>query len=191
MRQVAMSLVLLTAMFSPFAALAAISPAKLNVQVADLPAHSAISIDKTLTASQAAALDQKPAAAYRRLGLVLVDERGFDVVTKGAHPYIFTEVAEMSSVAAAHSFFVAQVKRARAMDGSVYKRIPLGKLGNERFAVKGADTQTGKSVPASFAVLRRGKFLLILLISGLNKGFPAAQTLRLASLVDGRIESAN
>jgi len=86
---------------------------------------------------------------------------------------------------------VAQVKRARAMDGSVYKRIPLGKLGNERFAVKGVDTQTGKSVPASFAVLRRGKFLLILLISGLNKGFPAAQTLRLASLVDGRIESAN
>ena len=183
-------LVLLPVFLSPSTINAAPVLGTLNVRSSDLPKGSVMTIQATLTTAQAAKADQVSTATYKKLGIVLVNERGFDVASSGSHPYLYTQVILMSSVTSAQTYFATQVQRVVKMNDASARPLRLGRLGDQRFAETEMDSQTGKRAPAVFIALRQGRYLLVLGVFGLTTSFTSSKAIRLATLVDTRLKAA-
>jgi hypothetical protein len=186
MRYVALVLVLWSMLVWPVRAAPAL--ATLTVRISDLPAGS------TLTREATADVAHLPAGAERtgfiQLGEVGLDGRTFAIPpTRGASTTMSTLLILFVSAAKAHTFYRRSAQVAAPLQANSTP-LKVGGIGDEQLGLSDRKSGGGRHKGDSAVLFRRGKYVFVLTIAGATKTFSGTEAVRLAKVVDTRIQHA-
>jgi hypothetical protein len=170
---------------------AAVPISGLNARLGDFPRGFVLLADATYGPGSRAPVEGIPVDLTNRLGLVHMNVRYYAEGDTDELQIVVTCVQEYRSPGAAHRAFEVAVPL--YLQGQMARRIALhpGNLGDERGSLAGTEWWQGRLLRISHVLVRRGHYLLIVDVATTPEGaFSAELAVRLATLMDGRIASA-
>ena len=168
---------------------AAPSIVHLDLQLSDLPAGSTPLSSTILTAAQLAKEPNHPGYVLLHKGFVVEHDAMFTI---GEHMSLrlSTNFQQYVSAAQAHAAYLLSLPPDLGGFGPQVQWLG-GSEGDERTAQRQIEMVAGSRHTIIIIIFRRGSFLWNLLITGESAAFPPAQAVRLAKIVDARIQHAS
>lgn len=185
MQRLLLALVLVPLLIAPLlAAGSALSIARLDVQLSDLPPGSALLRSNVLTAAQLAKESNHPGFTLLHKGFIVEHDGEFAIGSAGPLR-VTTSLQQFASPAQAHAAYLSSLPPDLGGLGPQIRRLG-GNEGDERIAEEMIQPMDMSSL--TIALFRRGCFVEDVLILGKSDTFPPGQAVRLAKIVDGRMQ---
>lgn len=182
MRHALLAASILGALAVPAVALAAPSPADLNLRAADLPAGFIRTVNLSQTPEQQAEADHQPVARYRQEGRVLASDVRFERIPAVGIIAVESDLTRFATARQAHAVFAG----GNPFPPTV-RHLHADGLGEERVAVSFAGPQIA-DVGYAFG-FRRGPYLSVVVVTSHRSTTTPSQALHFAQLVDARIRA--
>ena len=161
--------------------------AALNVRQADLPRSAILIADRDETTAEYAASTRAP---YRREGLQRAHLRGF-IAVSDLSTTLLSGLQQYATPAQAHAEYARWHTDAIRGKDARDRFVASGPIGDERFVESGIDNARKPPRPVVVAFVRRGRYVAVMFLYSPSKTFGPAQLIRVARIVDARINAAH